>query len=186
MIPLLTTWLERMLALFPPLIGLYALYYKGLVEKEVHMGHISPGDKVLCIGGGPLPCTAMEIARTTGAKVDVVDTCSIAVGISRNIIKHRGLDEQITIRLARGEELNCSDYTVIHVARQVQPRHEVLANIRKNARRGARIILRLPHQSLQLLYQTLDRRCWHVDCLLTNNNCKETSLLLINQGGSMV
>lgn len=155
----LTKFLEKTLSVFPILINIYGLYYKNIVCKEIILGCISCKDKVLCIGGGPLPCTALEIARNTGAQVIVIDNDPKAVMIAKKIISKLDMSDKVKVMHADGQQINPSGFSVIHLANQACPRNKILYNIWQKAPRGTRILMRNPHQSLKFLYKMSSDDC---------------------------
>ncbi|WP_031516003.1 nicotianamine synthase family protein [Desulfofalx alkaliphila] len=178
-ISLFTKQLEKSLAHFPTLINLYGLYYKDIVKREVELGHIIPEDRILVIGGGPLPCTAMEIADQTGAKIVVVDKDPKAVEIARRVIKRYNMEDQIKVKLADGINISAVDYSVIHVALQVCNRTKVLQNILSKAPQGARILVRSQRDVLKRMYSALPAWCKNCRFVEQKNSTMKATLLLI-------
>jgi len=119
MIAVCTECIERNFSKSNFLIKLYGLYYRNIVKNEVKLAGIRSCDRILCIGGGPIPSTAIEMARQTDACVHVIDMDGTAVVCARDVIKKLGLAHKITVEQARGEEVDISPYNVIHVALQV-------------------------------------------------------------------
>ncbi|MEW8974373.1 MAG: nicotianamine synthase family protein [Tissierellaceae bacterium] len=150
-----TKWIERKFSGFNFLIGIYEIYYRGIVKKEVGLANIRSRDRVLCIGGGSIPCTALELANQTDAKIDVIDVDSMAVKSARDIVTRLGLSNRISIKEERGEDIDISSYDVIHVALQVTPKEKVIEHIWNNSKKGNRIIVRLPKRILSSFYSNI-------------------------------
>ncbi|AFS77432.1 hypothetical protein Curi_c03570 [Gottschalkia acidurici 9a] len=151
-IPRFTKSLERITSFFPRLVYFYSLYYKDIVEKEVELGQLTEEDKVLCIGGGPFPCTALEIAYQTGAKVCVVDCDPVAVSCAQRVIDKLNMSERVRVFISRGEDIDPSKYSVIHMALQVFPKDKILKNILKRCSSETRVLVRSPKEHLKSLY----------------------------------
>ncbi|MGF7184381.1 hypothetical protein GGQ84_000464 [Desulfitispora alkaliphila] len=164
-IPGITKLLENICAALPVLVCLKRKYYKQIVENEVKQGVVSEGDRVLCIGGGPLPCTAMEIASNTGAEVTVIDNDSRAVSAAKRIVRHFGLDNRVKVFYGDGCTFDASKYSVVHIALQAYPKDKILKNVWKTAPSGAKVLVRNPRQGLRGLYHSMNQYC---DC----NHCK--------------
>ncbi|TCT12991.1 nicotianamine synthase-like protein [Natranaerovirga pectinivora] len=128
-------------------------YYAQLVKNEISLGDITAEDRVMCIGGGPVPCTAIGIARETGAKVAVVDNDPMAVKLASELIKRLNLKDRIEVIEANGQNLMPNEFTVIHIAKQVCPREEVLKYMWNNVSEGTRILVRNPQKGLKFLYE---------------------------------
>lgn len=149
----ITKTLETACALFPGLIRIMGLYYDRMVEDEVAAARIHEGDRVLCIGGGPVPYTALRIWKLTGAPVTVVDSDLKAVNTAARLIRGMEMEESITVLYSEGESVDATGYSVVHVALQVTPRERVLENIRKSLPEKARVLVRSPRH--QVLHETL-------------------------------
>lgn len=155
MIAACTKCIERNFSKSNFLINLYGLYYKNIVKNEVKLAEIKNCDKVLCIGGGPIPSTAIEVANQTDAKVHVIDMDSDAVACARDIVKRLGLHHKIIVDQGRGEDVDIAPYNVIHVALQVTPKEDVLKHIWSNSKMGDRIIVRMPKKGLRPFYSNV-------------------------------
>ncbi|WP_026478883.1 SAM-dependent methyltransferase [Alkaliphilus transvaalensis] len=185
-IPTFTVGLERLFSSFPLLINICSLYYKEIVKKEIKLGEISSHERVLCIGGGSVPCTALEIAKRTGAKVQVVDIDPTAVENAKKVVKRLGMESQIDVKLASGQQIDTSSFNVIHVALQAQPHEEILENVWKKAPCGTRVLIRSPKDCLRKFYTALSRDYSCINCKsIEQKYCtmKETLLFTKTEGG---
>lgn len=152
-IPYVTKKIEKICCTNKWLIHLCSSYYKNVVKNEVELAQINKNDLVLCIGGGALPCTALQIVKYTGARVDVIDNDPKAVELSRKVIQKLNLNKQIEINLSEGACVDCCKYSVIHVALQATPRLEIMKNLMKCACKGTRILMRVPKDALRTFYR---------------------------------
>lgn len=155
MIAVCTKCIERNFSKNDLLVKLYGLYYKNIVKNEVKLADIKNCDKVLCIGGGPIPSTAIEVVNLTDANVHVIDMDGDAVACARDLVKRLGLNHKIVVDQGRGEDVDLSPYNVIHVALQVSPKEAVLKHIWSNCKMGARIIVRMPKKGLRHFYSNI-------------------------------
>ncbi|GAB6086417.1 nicotianamine synthase family protein [Alkaliphilus crotonatoxidans] len=184
LIPFFTTKLEKICASSMLLVKLMSIYYKKIVKREVALGEISSRDQVLCIGGGPLPCTALEIACQTGAHVQVVDIDPQAVNIARRVIRSLNMSKQVKVSLASGQIVDASHYSVVHVALQAHPHEEILKNIWKKAPCGTRILMRSPRNFLKSLYDYMAAECPCGKCKqIEQRNLTMNSTLLFTKEG---
>lgn len=161
------------------LIKIYEIYYRNIVRDEIELAEIKSNDKILCIGGGSIPCTAMEIANHTKAKVDVIDIDSKAVYISKAVVKRMGFGNQIQIKKAKGEDIDVEDYNVIHIALQVTPKEEVVKNIWDRSKLGTKIVVRMPKPGLRVFYSNLSEK------LSNRSNIKSDKVYLRNRLNTM-
>lgn len=155
MIGACTKWIEKRLSKCYYLIKFYSLYYRDIVKKEIKLANVRSCDKVLCVGGGSIPCTAIEFANQANARVDVIDIDSKAVECARCVVEKLGLDEKITVINGRGEEIDVEPYDVVHVALQVTPKEEVIKHIWEKSKEGNRIIVRVPRKPLRRFYSNV-------------------------------
>lgn len=122
------------------------LYYKPMVKKEIASAKIQEADKVLFIGGGPLPMSALLTAHYTSASITIVDCDQNALNNSKQFLSK--YNYPIELINAKGEYLSTEDYSVIIIAKQVIPKECVLKNILKQSRPSTRILYRSNHQIL--------------------------------------
>ena len=157
MIATYTKWIESKFSHFNIFISLYEVYYKRIVVKELKLADIKNSDRILCIGGGSIPCTALALASQTNAKIHVIDMDNDAVKSARHLVKKLGLSNQISITKDKGEEIDISSYNVIHIALQVTPKEEVLKHIWNQSKKGNKILVRLPKKILKPFYSNISK-----------------------------
>ncbi|TYQ13065.1 UNVERIFIED_CONTAM: Dimethyladenosine transferase (rRNA methylation) [Acetivibrio alkalicellulosi] len=157
LISMITKEMERFFSKNFALVRLYNMYYKNIVKREVELAEINCNDCVLCIGGGSVPCTALEIAAKTGARVRVIDVDPDAIEKSKKIILKLNLSHCVKAQLISGQNINASDFSVIHIARQAVPHNEIIENITKNASTNTRILLRSNKNCLKKLNKIFDK-----------------------------
>lgn len=170
LIPFMTKELEKIFSKSTVLMKLYSAYYKKIVKKEVELAGIDNNDSVLFIGGGAIPCTALQMASMTGARVMIIDVDPVAVEGANKIISKLNLSHRVKARLISGQKINAGDFSVIHIARQAMPHDEIMENITNKLSDDTRILLR----SNLFCFEKL--RKIHVD------NCKYIYIQQIKQG----
>ena len=99
--------------------ALMGLYYKSIIRQEAHLAGISSKDKILCIGGGPCPYTAILLHKLTGAPVTVIDNNRFCVQKSLGLIKRLNLQDEIKVLCSEGMSfpifLNKNRYNRCHM-----------------------------------------------------------------------
>lgn len=181
-----TKKIERLCYQLPLAAYLCRKYYANIVQNEVKLGRIDARDHVLCIGGGPVPCTAIEIAIRTGAKVDVIDSDLQAVIHARHLIERLCLAERMKVYHVRGECYDVKTYTVIHIAKQVFPRQAVIDWTLSQADLGARILIRHAKSSMKCLYTAPEMKICIKNIIGYNPSSdwlSETYLVIKSEGG---
>ena len=170
LIPFVTKELEKVFSKSTMLVKLYSAFYKNIVKKEVKLAKINNNDSIIFIGGGSIPCTALQIASMTGANVKIIDVDPVAVERANKIISKLNLSHSVKVQLTSGQNINAHDFSVIHIARQAMPHDEIIENITKKLSRDARILLRSNLSCFEKLNKI------HV------NNCKCIYIRQIKQG----
>ncbi|MCD5410801.1 MAG: hypothetical protein LRZ93_04000 [Clostridiales bacterium] len=143
LISCLTKELEKSIYKYPSIIKLWKkYYYNNIIEKEIELGEISREDQVLCIGGGAIPFTALDIALKTGASVAIVELDLVAVEKSRELINEINMSNRIEVIHSSGQEFDASKYSVVHIASQACPVDEILHNVWACISCGSKILFR--------------------------------------------
>lgn len=124
-------------------------------RAEGRMAHMSRSDRVLIIGSGPFPETAIGYVKEFGCRVVCLDRRRRFVEISREVVKELGLQDRIEIRRATHDNVDPDRFTKILVVALAFPKREIL-----NRLRGCRadIILRSSRGSSRLVYANVDER----------------------------
>lgn len=123
-------------------------YYKPIIKREVALSHADPRDKILCIGGGYMPCSAILFQQLTGAHITIIDNDKHTISYAQKIVDKLGLTDKITIRYQDGKDMLISEYDIIHMAMQVSPKTKVFNHVYSDMKTGARFIIRQPKKHL--------------------------------------
>ncbi len=133
----------------------YPLYqrFQRLVQAEVDLANITDKDRVLFIGSGPFPISAILLSQITSARVDCFDHSREAVSTSEMVIEKLGLSDRIRILNAGGDTQKIYGYNVIMVAILTQPKSEILYNAQFSVPERTRIICRTSEGTRQVFYK---------------------------------
>ncbi|MCK8825984.1 nicotianamine synthase family protein [Fuchsiella alkaliacetigena] len=131
------------------------LFYKSLVEKEIKAAGLKEGMKILHIGSGPLPMTAISLAEQ-GYQVQGVDNDSQAITVASNLVKELELDDKVSFNRTEGVEVDTSVFDAIWLSLHVHPKDKVLKEIIVDLKAGQRIVYRNPRGILSLAYPRLE------------------------------
>lgn len=156
-IPRTTKLIEQLAAKNSAFYRIISLYYKKLVKEEVSLANINSSDNVLCIGGGPCPFSGILLHEYTGAHVTIIDNDYSCVRTSKALIEKMGYADDITILYSDGSDISPEDYSVIHMAVQINPMEQVFTHLKEGCSLGAKILVRLPKKTLTNLYSINDR-----------------------------
>ena len=160
MILTLTKWCEALAKLHPSIQKLIRRYYRPMIYNERALANIQKTDRVLFIGGGPLPISAMMHQDMLIHAVDVVE-CDVK---SLEKAKHYACKSNCKLHFihALGQDVNVKDYDVIIVAKQVFNKRCILRNIQAQAKQGTKVLFRYykTDDELQKIAQcTKDHTC---------------------------
>jgi hypothetical protein len=103
--------------------------YQGLIKNENQLVKFTPEQKVVFIGGGPLPLTLILFNKLFKSQCVSVEIQPEVAELSRRVIKKLGLESQIEV--VEGDETSIQDidFTVLMVAALAEPKDRVFANI---------------------------------------------------------
>ncbi len=118
--------------------------------------------KIIFVGGGPLPMTAIIFAIEHGIKLTVIDNNYEAVRLSRSVVKTLNLEKMITVYRADGGFFRgYRDFNVIFVAALagVNPKdkEKIFRNIKIRAGKDAHIIARSSVGRRIMIYPSLEK-----------------------------
>lgn len=148
--------LERVCARSPWFGRLYhRLFYRRLVEKEAALAGLRPGERVLLVGAGSFPFTALQLAQS-GHTVRAVDNDPRAVMDARRVVAAWNLADHIEVLQAEGAEISAVDADVIWVALHVHPKKKVIKKLLDTMPESGRVIYRNPRGVLRHLYPWID------------------------------
>jgi 2-polyprenyl-3-methyl-5-hydroxy-6-metoxy-1,4-benzoquinol methylase len=116
------------------------------------LANITAQDNVLFIRGGICPFSAILLHQMTGAKVTVIDNNEKCVPKAKQVIERLGLSEQIRVVLQDGLCSDIEEYSVIHIAVQVDPMERVIAEVERRMSPGTKLLIRQPKKSLCCMY----------------------------------
>jgi hypothetical protein len=103
--------------------------YHGLLRNENQLVKFTPEQKVVFIGGGPLPLTLILLNKIFKARCVSVEVMPEVAELSRKVIEKLGLESEIEVVLGDETSLRNIDYTVVMVAALAEPKERVFANI---------------------------------------------------------
>src|SRR5690625_4768981 len=135
--------MEYMVEKLPWTYGFFESYYNAVVENEIKLADIKPTDRILCIGGGPCPCTAIQLHRKTGANVCVIDNDKEVIDAAIKNIERLNLSDHITVEYQDGVEISANDFSIVHIALQVNPKNAVFKRIVNSSRPGTKVMVRV-------------------------------------------
>ncbi|WP_408954693.1 nicotianamine synthase family protein [Natroniella sp. ANB-PHB2] len=131
------------------------LFYKKMIERELELAELNQTGRILHIGSGPLPLTAIILAEN-GYDVTGIDNDPKAITVAQDLITELGLDSKIDFKLIEGMEVEVSDFDLILFSLHVIPKKEIVKEVLCQLQEGQRLIYRNPNGLLELLYPKLE------------------------------
>jgi len=147
--------LEKKIVHIPLFVHTYSFPYRGVVRKEIALAEITDEDRVLNIGCGAIPFTAIHIARMSGAHVQALDKDRGAVRKARLCVRKMGLAHYISVHHGRGEHFCAAGFSAAVIALQAEPKNAILANLFACTNHRLRVIVREPRPTLKKQYDHL-------------------------------
>jgi len=171
--------LEKYCSRFPFLVGLYSRPYLKVVQREINLAKITFMDRVLNVGCGAIPFTAIHVAVLTGAKVWAMDRDIEAVRHARFCLEKMGLMEQVQVM--EGDASLCIpvNFTAAIVALQAEPKELIMNNMLAKALPESRLIFRHPCISYEKHYDRLPNRYNHAGQVNHDMQTFDRSLLFV-------
>ncbi|SHH16497.1 nicotianamine synthase family protein [Tepidibacter thalassicus] len=121
----------------------YIMMLSDSVRYEFKNLGINNKSKVIFVGSGAFPVSAITIAKEIGAQVMCVDIDNEAISLAKNVTESLKLDSIIKFSSKSLRELDFVKVaTHIIVASLVKNKKEVLADLKENINTNAKIILR--------------------------------------------
>ena len=146
--------IEKIISSFSVLSEVYAKPYLKVIKSEIDMAEIKSNDKVLSIGCGAVPFTAVYIAKLTGTKVVAIDSDKNAINKAKKFVSDNKVDHLIDVKHINGANVKARDFTVAFVALQARPKEQIILNLLKTTN-NIKIVARRPLKKLSNEYDML-------------------------------
>jgi len=121
----------------------YLNMYQEIVEKEIRMSPVKKKDRILIIGSGSLPTTAVLFALKTKASIVAIDKDPQAVDAATNYVKQFSLGNRLIIEHADGFSYPLSGFDVIVVLYGVTQQAEMIEHLAIHMHSDTRVIVRI-------------------------------------------
>lgn len=146
---------EKIWALHPKLSGKIESYYQQLIISEGKAAGIDSSSKVILIGAGATPYTAVALAREFGCSATGIDKDPIAAMMARLYLrsKARGLD--VKVRNGNGRKFDVQSFDVVAIALHAKPKGEILKHLANSPNKNLRVILRNPRGKYVDMYEEM-------------------------------
>jgi len=135
--------------------------FDALVRSEIALLEGASPQRILFIGSGPLPISAILMHLQTGLPVDCVALDSSVVPVSRRVVENCGFGSLVRIQGSADADYDVSGYDLVVVGLLARRKKTVLTKLRKWCRQGCEILCRTSHGLRQLMYEPASDRDLH-------------------------
>lgn len=125
-------------------------------RNESKKFELTKSKKILHIGCGSYPLTAMVLAEIDGAKVVTIDNNIRAVKRAKKVIKRKNLNGKIKIEYGKGTNYVLDEFDTIIVSGCSMPKLKVLEHVLKNAKSKSKIVARLSSKDVDRIKNSLN------------------------------
>lgn len=129
-----------------------------LIRNEIMLGKMTKNDKVLFIGSGPFPISAILFNNLVECQVDCYEKRKYRVELSGKALLKLGLSNNIKVFHRKGEDLIDDKYSIIVIALLANQKNKILNTIFSKARIGTRIICRTANETNRVFYKETDEQ----------------------------
>lgn len=143
-IPPLVAALEKAGSRSATFVRLYSRPYKRVVKKEILMSGLNSGDRILNVGCGAIPFTAVHLATMTGARICALERDPAAAESAARCVHRLGLQGSIEVLTRDALEPFGFAFSAAVVSLQAEPKRDIWQRLQQEAMPGAKFIFRLP------------------------------------------
>ena len=139
--------------------------FDALIRSEIALLEGALPQRILFIGSGPLPISAILMHLQTGLPVDCVALDASVVPVSRQVVENCGFGSLVRIQGSADADYDVSGYDLVVVGLLARRKKAVLTKLRKRCRPGCEILCRTSHGLRQLIYESAsdrDLRGFHI------------------------
>ncbi len=136
-------------------ISEFPLYerFAALVRSELALISNSRPRRILFVGSGPLPLSAVLIHRLTGSAMDCVGRDAHSAAVSRQVLEQCAIHGAVRVLCEMQAGYPVSEYDLVFIDLHAKPRKAILRTLRKRGRPGCQVLCRTAHGVRQLVYE---------------------------------
>ena len=149
--------IEKIACQFPIIQPLYMRPYRSMIKQELSLFDFPEHARVLIIGCGSLPVTALALEKLYQVSIDCVDIDKDAVQNAKSVLSLMKKDD-ITVHQKNGLDCPIDSYDLIYLLYGIQDQVHMLKYISKNLSNGSYVLFRTStdiKQTNQELYETI-------------------------------
>lgn len=120
-------------------------------RKEMDKLNLSSSKKILHIGCGQYPITAIILSELDDIEITTIDHIKKAVEIAKKVVKKKKLDNKIFPKVGDGITYPLRGFDTIIISGCSFPKIKVVNHVLKNADKNCRIIIREGHYKDEIM-----------------------------------
>lgn len=133
---------EKIMGFLDKLMPFYLDFYQDMVYNEIKAINLSKDTKILHIGSGSIPATAILYVKKTDNYVTGIDIDKKSIKKSKIVLKSLDLSNKVTLVNAEGIDFDYSSFDLIIVSQGVNPCFDILKKINNDMKKDSVVIYR--------------------------------------------
>ena len=161
--------------------------FETLIKRELSLLTDLKLKRILVIGSGALPVSALLVHLQTGAPVDCLPRGPETIEISRQVIERAGYSGAVQVSGAQISEIDLKGYDLVLIELPLTQKKSILKSLRKRCRPDCLVLCRTTHGLRKLLHQSTpenDRRGFHIKTEQRAGHDQTISTWLLEPAGS--
>jgi len=138
----------------------YFLYerFAALVKRELALTSRTAFQRILFLGSGAFPISALLLHAETGVPVDCVARDSSAIELSRKVVESYGVGSAVTVLGDENSDYDIHNYDLIVIGILFRNKKSVLKTARKRSQPGCQVLCRTSCGIGQVIYESISDR----------------------------
>ena len=157
----------------------YLLYerFRGLITTEIKLAQIEKQDRLLFIGSGAFPISAILFGKLTDCSVDCYEKNADHARLSSEVVSYLGLSDRIRIENRKAEYLINNNYSIVVIAVLAKPKNEIFKRVIEEISTCAKLICRTSDHLRQAFYEATEPECLGLCRVVKINHAKRNQTI---------
>ena len=170
--------LEYLISKSKFLSSIYIKLYKYQTKNEIILGDIHQTDKVLLIGCGSIPASAILLLNFSNCKITAIDNDKIAIENAVKLLIKYGMYKSINVIFEKGEDIDINNFDVIIISKGISDKEEILNNMACSINYNTKIIVRVNiTKEKEKIIDTMNKLNFYYNGYSTNFSGNSNSIL---------
>jgi precorrin-6B methylase 2 len=147
--------IDRLSSISDFIAGLYEKTVGNEYRNEREKFNLSKSKKILHIGCGSYPMTALILAEMSGVKIVAIDHNEKCVKITKKVLDQKNMNGKIYAEFGEGINYPLKGFDTIIASGFSQPKIQVIKHILQNSDKKSKIIIREPYYKDKIIKDIL-------------------------------